>query len=157
MDHPRRRGEKFDELHHCIYLSGSPPQVRGKAQPSIRTNCWRWITPAGAGKSLTNSITAYTSLDHPRRCGEKGRGEAQRTARGGSPPQVRGKDAGSIPHTKRLRITPAGAGKRAIGREGGCGNWDHPRRCGEKLSGWIARWQMKGSPPQVRGKGRVIF
>ena len=134
MDHPRRCGEKFDELHHCIYLSGSPPQVRGKGTRRSSTNCPGRITPAGAGKRCWEHTSHQEIADHPRRCGEK----SHRTGRGvrklGSPPQVRGKAIGLDCPVANERITPAGAGKREgdilISRH----FQDHPRRCGEK---WI--------------------
>ena len=70
-DHPRVCGEKsFHSLDESA-LPGSPPRVRGKASffgifcPGVR------ITPACAGKSLTQSLLLYFTQDHPRVCGEK--------------------------------------------------------------------------------------
>ena len=71
QDHPRVCGEKsFHSLDESA-LPGSPPRVRGKASffgifcPGVR------ITPACAGKSLTQSLLLYFTQDHPRVCGEK--------------------------------------------------------------------------------------
>ena len=50
------------------------------------------------------------------------------------------------------RITPAGAGKTGCNRHKLKDKWDHPRRCGENLSGFHKDSLLIGSPPQVRGK-----
>ena len=157
MDHPRRCGEKFDELHHCIYLSGSPPQVRGKGTRRSSTNCPGRITPAGAGKRCWEHTSHQEIADHPRRCGEK----SHRTGRGvrklGSPPQVRGKEDAPKVLFADAGITPAGAGKSPtscpmVSRAG-----DHPRRCGEKTTRGRISLCLAGSPPQVRGKERSVI
>ena len=50
------------------------------------------------------------------------------------------------------RITPAGAGKTRYGSRVSCKPWDHPRRCGENSASSTSFAQIRGSPPQVRGK-----
>ena len=50
------------------------------------------------------------------------------------------------------RITPAYAGKRLMFRQIGAGSKDHPRVCGEKLSGCVWLRVYGGSPPRMRGK-----
>ena len=49
--------------------------------------------------------------DHPRRCGENKEAQAIKVLCTGSPPQVRGKLAGTAIGSIAGRITPAGAGK----------------------------------------------
>ena len=49
--------------------------------------------------------------DHPRRCGENFYVNLPERVADGSPPQVRGKQLDIVDRNKRLRITPAGAGK----------------------------------------------
>ena len=90
-DHPRVCGEKsFHSLDESA-LPGSPPRVRGKASffgifcPGVR------ITPACAGKSLTQSLLLYFTQDHPRVCGEKVKDVKKAIDIMGSPPRVRGK------------------------------------------------------------------
>ena len=52
-------------------------------------------------------------------------------------------------------ITPACAGKSS--HQHGAGRWrrDHPRVCGEKAVAHIWWYSWIGSPPRMRGKGRV--
>ena len=50
------------------------------------------------------------------------------------------------------RITPAYAGKSAGDRLTIHIKWDHPRLCGEKLSGTLTPKTDSGSPPPMRGK-----
>ena len=51
-DHPRLCGEKLCDVQSANRAEGSPPPMRGKANPdSPGTQAYR-ITPAYAGKSL---------------------------------------------------------------------------------------------------------
>ena len=52
------------------------------------------------------------AIDHPRGCGEKATSIYTGQDNIGSPPQVRGKGAARELGYSRIRITPAGAGKR---------------------------------------------
>ena len=90
--------------------------------------------------------------DHPRRCGENACRLAKSLFVHGSPPQVRGKRRGYTYSHPQKRITPAGAGKtgRAVLRA--LQSTDHPRRCGENIVCGNSDYNVKGSPPQVRGK-----
>ena len=110
------------------------------------------ITPAGAGKTLYTVRQQFPIRDHPRRCGENHSSGRTRSARRGSPPQVRGKPGILWPLRCSRRITPAGAGKTVRLNRNRTSCKDHPRRCGENAQ--IAEMQPKalGSPPQVRGK-----
>ena len=69
-----------------------------------------------------------------------------------SPPRVRGKVPVCCPEHRKVRITPAYAGKRDLVISGSGDIEDHPRVCGEKLKMpcWIA--PSVGSPPRMRGK-----
>ena len=49
-------------------------------------------------------------------------------------------------------ITPAHAGKSQLVKAFQRRSWDHPRVCGEKLIGRLARLDGLGSPPRMRGK-----
>ena len=53
-------------------------------------------------------------------------------------------------------ITPACAGKRKMSPGMSWGLWDHPRMCGEKVTGGNLLPVNKGSPPHVRGKARLV-
>ena len=110
-DHPRLCGEKLVALHLTSWEQGSPPPMRGKAcASSITKSSWR-ITPAYAGKSGTAAMKGNDMPDHPRLCGEKLRGACIFCAAGGSPPPMRGKGICFFTNSKRIRITPAYAGK----------------------------------------------
>ena len=51
-DHPRRCGENSAAYRRRAVDEGSPPQVRGKLNPNVRSKIPVRITPAGAGKTL---------------------------------------------------------------------------------------------------------
>ena len=136
------------------YLSGSPPQVRGKLLVQYLLNLVIGITPAGAGKTALTNATERVQRDHPRRCGENYGNLDSYDAWEGSPPQVRGKRfLRTIPHQQQ-RITPAGAGKTDAVEHFLQLFQDHPRRCGENLDYLFRIRIVQGSPPQVRGKRR---
>ena len=70
---------------------------------------------------------------------------------------MRGKVLNALIVRKRVRITPACAGKRrqwpfTSGKTG-----DHPRVCGEKADAVLAFQGDVGSPPRVRGKDFLLF
>ena len=151
-DHPRVCGEKVPITCVPKYALGSPPRVRGKV-------CWRerhrpvpGITPACAGKSGRTSGLTRPARDHPRACGEKSTSTSMMNCGWGSPPRVRGKDGNQSTGQHRGRITPAYAGKRACWGPCGRRTEDHPRVCGEKLSGCVWLRVYGGSPPRMRGK-----
>ena len=134
--------------------AGSPPRVRGKAPPPRWRIAVEGITPACAGKSISENRICVDNQDHPRVCGEKSSKPHVPVSYSGSPPRVRGKGMERYINEKYHRITPACAGKSL--QQGGRSNifWDHPRVCGEKtgLSSRIS--PCGGSPPRVRGKAR---
>ena len=70
----------------------------------------------------------------------------------GSPPRGRGKEVSSSEDAKKLRITPAWAGKRydQLGRR--AEGQDHPRVGGEKQGAQVLGGFGLGSPPRGRGK-----
>ena len=74
----------------------------------------------------------------------------------GSPPHMRGKGSIKGYALKRAGITPAYAGKRARRRSMCPCSRDHPRICGEKLSGKKLTGVGIGSPPHMRGKGSQL-
>ena len=70
------------------------------------------ITPAYAGKSQCNTISAKNKKDHPRLCGEKFVKRFLLIKNIGSPPPMRGKVLLLHILSGHLGITPAYAGKR---------------------------------------------
>ena len=137
---------------HRERLPGSPPRVRGKDNFLRQVKELTRITPACAGKSAPVPELAVSAEDHPRVCGEKGRGEPARLSRSGSPPRVRGKGGGVPQVGKDCGITPACAGKSPPTGAHGDANLDHPRVCGEKALQRLHLGITLGSPPRVRGK-----
>ena len=131
-DHPRVCGEKQALLCTWMFLQGSPPHVRGKAQDLTDRQPVCWITPACAGKRRCKAAFCAWFWDHPRMCGEKASHSATLFGVGGSPPHVRGKVGRTLYLVAGERITPAYAGKSFLQRTAQCRCQDHPRVCGEK-------------------------
>ena len=104
-------GEKIPVLCPSLHPPGSPPRVRGKAEPTHRRQDPPRITPACAGKRSEGLAKLLEEKDHPRVCGEKGWGNGYGFGGGGSPPRVRGKASLSFVLSRSNRITPACAGK----------------------------------------------
>ena len=107
-----------------------------------------WITPACAGKRRSDWIIRSIYWDHPRLCGEKDKAAEKAQ-------HLRGKGSETQRRAIRAGITPAYAGKRTKP----AWNWlrarDHPRVCGEKKIAGKTHALASGSPPPVRGKGRI--
>ena len=70
----------------------------------------------------------------------------------GSPPLARGKLLGTVSASTGRRITPARAGKTAVGCGRQVTSGDHPRSRGENRRGHAAQAGDQGSPPLARGK-----
>ena len=126
--------------------------MRGKLNAQLAPSTVIRITPAGAGKTQQQTHRPLVCWDHPRRCGENAHAAKNTPGGQGSPPQVRGKPFGCSICSSFTGITPAGAGKTAEALGGLANHGDHPRRCGENLSGRLLPGGALGSPPQVRGK-----
>ena len=69
---------------------------------------------------------------------------------------MRGKGDTSLFNGLNHRITPAYAGKRHYYDVSYVGGEDHPRLCGEKVSGMRRSCKNSGSPPPMRGKGQQL-
>ena len=151
-DHPRVCGEKHCTSTPIALVSGSPPHVRGKVQPERDVQDAARITPAYAGKSMAHLHPACVGGDHPRVCGEKPLVSFVADFSRGSPPRMRGKGSGTLPHYDHQGITPAYAGKRPPAARWNSLAEDHPRMCGEKLSTTSTDIHPAGSPPRVREK-----
>ena len=68
---------------------------------------------------------------------------------------MRGKARDSVQFRLQSGITPAYAGKRKSRRIIGVRLRDHPRLCGEKLYTAFDTFNLKGSPPPMRGKAEI--
>ena len=151
-DHPRVCGEKCLTSWQMVNPLGSPPRVRGKAEPLAVDGDITGITPACAGKRVFPGTHIPAVWDHPRVCGEKKGLCAADEPRQGSPPRVRGKGGVLTGRVGAQRITPACAGKSKPRRHGSPSAGDHPRVCGEKSYRSRYSGSRMGSPPRVRGK-----
>ena len=151
-DHPRICGEKAIQPHTSVYRVGSPPHMRGKGNQGCSFCSTSGITPAYAGKRRQRPSTNCVRQDHPRVCGEKASKWWLLSTPPGSPPRMRGKDGRCQRLMKKLRITPAYAGKSLWPVAESCTRWDHPRVCGEKFRAYVKIWNEWGSLPRMRGK-----
>ena len=156
---------------------GSPPHRRGKGFKRDFSLLTTRITPAQAGKRLSEKTPAAAPWNHPRVGGEKIRCPTRTRRQTGSPPRGRGKDGEDHLVAQLPGITPAWAGKRRPQqrhrmalqdhpRVGGEKNTlhhsaahlaeDHPRVGGEKFCAYVpANWGW-GSPPRGRGKAAAF-
>ena len=132
-DHPRVCGEKPNRIVWEHWREGSPPRMRGKAEPDCMGTLEGGITPAYAGKRSLPLMQASSSQDHPRVCGEKRSISIFSRQALGSPPRMRGKALQLPLCILDMRITPAYAGKSNTFLCKGLTAWDHPRVCGEKV------------------------
>ena len=90
---------------------GSPPRGRGKEVGYIPFVAFLRITPAWAGKSISQTSTMKPAEDHPRVGGEKTTLFRLFFGYTGSPPRGRGKAFSGSMLSKLPGITPAWAGK----------------------------------------------
>ena len=131
---------------------GSPPHMRGKGTAESLTRFKCRITPAHAGKRVEAAGQIDGNRDHPRTCGEKFEAAYKLAYPPGSPPHMRGKVFSHTAKQRRLRITPAHAGKSSVRVSRRHGYQDHPRTCGEKWTFSETKLESRGSPPHMRGK-----
>ena len=110
-DHPRVCGEKVAHPLYHTRKGGSPPRMRGKAEPEAAPRPALRITPAYAGKSRRVFYTKTCIRDHPRVCGEKEIAFKTTGYHIGSPPRMRGKVVQFLKKIELSGITPAYAGK----------------------------------------------
>ena len=151
-DHPRLCGEKFLSALWKIFLTGSPPPMRGKAAETLTDSGCIGITPAYAGKRPHHTVQKGSSWDHPRLCGEKQSYLKTSKSKKGSPPPMRGKAQAAVWTELSIRITPAYAGKSDFVAVHKFILKDHPRLCGEKDELDDGAKTATGSPPPMRGK-----
>ena len=126
--------------------------MRGKVKPVLWAARVAGITPARAGKRHARPDCPHGRRDHPCVCGEKPLVSFVADFSRGSPPRMRGKGSGTLPHYDHQGITPACAGKSLKLSSRTTGRRDHPRVCGEKRVQLGHVLAALGSPPRVRGK-----
>ena len=144
-------GEQLSSVFACWIIWGSPPRVRGTADPNLKATSSGRITPACAGNSVCIGKETAIRKDHPRVCGEQAASIAADPADRGSPPRVRGTGRYSRGGGDFMRITPACAGNSFPMHTVEFIPQDHPRVCGEQPMAGTRGRQRQGSPPRVRG------
>ena len=134
-DHPRGCGENGSWPSVGFSNLGSPPRMRGKlVYVDIRQAAVR-ITPADAGKTFSVAVSSLIVRDHPRGCGENSPMPMFADSAAGSPPRMRGKRCTPSKNLRIAGITPADAGKTIIFALPTSRFQDHPRGCGENMTG----------------------
>ena len=89
-DHPRIRGEHFDDGVEVVFVGGSSPHTRGAPDDERRAVGSQRIIPAYAGSTWMLGLLAGLRRDHPRIRGEHLTQAWSRTCRHGSSPHTRG-------------------------------------------------------------------
>ena len=90
-DHPRVCGKNQWESYTAKTERGSPPRVREKPNAFLNSSCDTGITPACAGKTLSQLQGGMMEQDHPRVCGKNHFLSLFFYFTEGSPPRVREK------------------------------------------------------------------
>ena len=110
MDHPRTRGEYFENSSTQSFQKGSPPHTRGILYVSVGGVVVAGITPAHAGNTSCMRGRERYRRDHPRTRGEYVLFICVEFNVQGSPPHTRGIPSFSCSGTWFCGITPAHAG-----------------------------------------------
>ncbi len=104
-------GKDGEVMATAVTDRGSPPRVRERHMPALISASTSRITPACAGKTLSNFRKPAAIRDHPRVCGKDFFREPGNEESGGSPPRVRERLISYRAPTVNNGITPACAGK----------------------------------------------
>ncbi len=111
----------------------------------------RRIIPAPAGNTYRPKALLPSPADHPRACGEHGRGARELGPFPGSSPRLRGTPLGKGDCLRRQRIIPAPAGNTCAEQQNQQTRPDHPRACGEHVCRCMDTASCLGSSPRLRG------
>ena len=139
-DHPRMRGEHWDDDSSNTAKEGSSPHARGALGRRFEQHGEGGIIPACAGSTDLKVISRRDLRDHPRMRGEHLSAMSVIHAPAGSSPHARGaRGAVSVP-IDAAGIIPACAGSTPAQRPQVAHNRDHPRMRGEHLSTSPVSW-----------------
>ena len=130
-DHPRLRGEYFDNPSKLVQIAGSPPLARGILVMSDDGITPIGITPACAGNTSSAFSASCFAWDHPRLRGEYCCAKSLTSTISGSPPLARGILTNRLSAESREGITPACAGNTFFFLFCLSFAGDHPRLRGE--------------------------
>ena len=132
--------------------AGSPPHARGRHPTPGVGVVGIGITPACAGKTLARRWRVDAQRDHPRMRGEDVEPVSAILKLLGSPPHARGRLTCPRFRWRRIRITPACAGKTTMKPSVLSVTKDHPRMRGEDPLSIRRQTFQPGSPPHARGR-----
>ena len=132
--------------------AGLPPRGRGREVSAMANYPWMRITPAWAGKRMSENCNRKTHRDYPRVGGEESTRRSVPRATGGLPPRGRGRERPHHAHLHVPGITPAWAGKSQSLDIWHLAQEDYPRVGGEEsvLRSTVTR--SPGLPPRGRGR-----
>ena len=133
---------------------GSSPRMRGTRPESLAGRVGRGIIPAHAGNTKRLSTFSRRTGDHPRACGEHSMSLSRLMPWRGSSPRMRGTPLHDAYIGGFMGIIPAHAGNTRCETRCTAPRRDHPRACGEHLSGDAAAFDRQGSSPRMRGTRR---
>ena len=146
--------------HDClnslpVLRRGSSPRMRGTQFEVAGVEVPAGIIPAYAGNTDERVRREYSHRDHPRVCGEHGRIVTINGNVKGSSPRMRGTrwSLSAVPCIPG--IIPAYAGNTRIQPRMEFGVRDHPRVCGEHVTGGLTDAFNLGSSPRMRGTHRI--
>ena len=150
-DHPRMCGEHVFRSRRRMDARGSSPHVRGARLVRGVQGVALGIIPACAGSTTSPADTCPHHRDHPRMCGEHPLVTGQHTFGLGSSPHVRGALHVTRSDAWLVGIIPACAGSTPWTKPKAWTCRDHPRMCGEHITGNADDAVKAGSSPHVRG------
>ncbi len=134
-DHPRTRGEDYQQFQRKARTNGPPPHARGRRGVATSLVSRERTTPARAGKTWAIGRWWSTPRDHPRTRGEDDLLIDQEKSFDGPPPHARGR--------------PCAGSSASIPRR------DHPRTRGEDPLTLRDLMQPTGPPPHARGRRKI--
>ena len=154
-DHPRACGEHYKSATIGGTETGSSPRMRGTPDQKLKKKQEDGIIPAHAGNTPPLGLEPRTHGDHPRACGEHSSAPSAVLSRSGSSPRMRGTPRHRGEEHVRRGIIPAHAGNTRAKRTGTPYRRDHPRACGEHITGNADDAVKAGSSPRMRGTLRA--
>src|SRR5690606_35444760 len=130
---------------------GTPPRRRGGRAAPVHDVAGDRNTPASAGRTTTGRPARPRSSEHPRVGGEDVSNLVGSASSSGTPPRRRGGRDDLSGEPRRLRNTPASAGRTTAPPPRTSPTAEHPRVGGEDSSRAWLRAPAFGTPPRRRG------
>ena len=130
--------------------------MRGRLNDGQSQNVRQGNTPAYAGKTAILSAIRTTRKKHPRVCGEDAQTQAPQIAIRETPPRMRGRPEQYRGRNRKIRNTPAYAGKTRRFLNVRCKKEKHPRVCGEDSPSSSCTPLALETPPRMRGRHSAL-